>query len=275
MAPKFLVAAAKMYFKPSGLLFKLAPYFLIIPIIVFQVLSLTGCVGTSPAIPNIYLIKLFDNIHNASADPLQVRIGYFGICGIDETGTRCQSSGGRSVELLASSLFPDIPRPGTVSKNSTAFSASIATTNLITTALDLQSGNFIAMLAAASVLFALGVVSFLVYLRTNWETSPRRAAILRKIAHASLFGAGALSFAGALASMQTAEALEYASVDLPALVLGGDSKAGAAPIRIEAGTTLQVLQWIGFGLQVLFGLAVPFMERGKKKVNVEGWKGEV
>jgi hypothetical protein len=131
------------------------------------------------------------------------------------------------------------------------------------------------MLAAASVLFALGVVSFLVYLRTSWETSPRRAAILRKIAHASLFGAGALSFAGALASMQTAEALEYASVDLPALVLGGDSKAGAAPIRIEAGTTLQVLQWIGFGLQVLFGLAVPFMERGKKKVNVEGWKGEV
>ncbi|KAL1838441.1 hypothetical protein VTJ49DRAFT_2664 [Mycothermus thermophilus] len=280
MAPQLVTKLAKLYFKPSTMLFGLAPYFLIVPIIVFHALSLTSCVSTSPAIPNIYLIKLFDNLHNSSADPLQVRIGYFGICGISANGSICQSSSGQSAESLATSLFPDISLPINNATTNATSTEAIATTNLISTALDLQSGNFIATFTASGILFTLGVVSFLLYLRTSWDTSPRRASILRRVAHVSLLGAGALSFAGALAAMQTAEALEYASVDLPELVLSGsvkkDGVVGQQPIRIEAGTTLQVLQWLAFGLQVVFGAAVPLMERGRRSAaSAEGWKGEV
>ncbi|KAL2269656.1 hypothetical protein VTJ83DRAFT_1840 [Remersonia thermophila] len=274
MAPPIIAKLATLYFKPSSILLKLAPYFLIVPIIVFHALSLTGCVSTAPAIPNIYLIKLLDNLHNlSSSDPLQVRIGYFGICGISPNGTVCQSSAGRSAESLAASLFPDLASNNNNNNNS---NLTDATTHLLTTALDLQSGNFIAALAGSGFLFALGVACFLLHLRTSRDAAPRRAALLRRLARAGLLGAAALSFAGALASMQTAEALEYASVDLPAMVLGGSARArGAAPpVRIEAGTTLQVLQWLAFGLQVLFGMAVPLMGGSRRgAASAEGWKG--
>lgn len=42
-----------------------------------EALSLTGCVSTSPAIPNIYIVSLRSSA-NTTGIPLQVRIGYFG-----------------------------------------------------------------------------------------------------------------------------------------------------------------------------------------------------
>lgn len=83
--------------KTASSALRLAPYLLIVPIIVFQgkislqhcqwvgglltapaALSLTGCISTSPAIPNIYIVSLRPN-HNTTDVPTQVRIGYFGM----------------------------------------------------------------------------------------------------------------------------------------------------------------------------------------------------
>ncbi|KAK4157153.1 Ca2+ regulator and membrane fusion protein Fig1-domain-containing protein [Chaetomidium leptoderma] len=252
----FLLKFAKLYFSPSGML-RFAPYLLIVPIIVFHALSLTGCVSTSPAIPNIYVVALRSNINNATETPLQVRIGYFGICGIDEDGTRCQAATGRSVETLTTNLFPELPGD----KNNNKTSSSSANnrdeiTDLITTALDLQSGVFMSVLAGAAVLFVFGVAALVVLKRdiqspSGWE-HPRRSSIIRRATYGMLFGSTALTFAAALATSQAAGALEYGSAGM-----------SHASVLIKAGTTLQVLQWIVFGFEVLFALAVPFLVRYK------------
>ncbi|KAK4040842.1 Ca2+ regulator and membrane fusion protein Fig1-domain-containing protein [Parachaetomium inaequale] len=258
---------AKMYFKPAGLL-RYAPYLLILPIIVFHALSLTGCVSTSPAIPNIYVVSLRAN-NNATDTPLQVRIGYFGICGIDEDGTRCQAATGRSVETLAANLFPDLQQGtnNTSSNTTTTPATNSEITDLITTALDLQSRTFISVLAGAAVLFVLGAAALFLFKRdvrsaNSWE-HPRRSTVIRRVTYGLLFGSTALVFAAALATSQSAGALEYASEGM-----------SHASVLIHAGTTLQVLQWIAFGFEVLFALAVPFLVRYKAVAGEEEGKVE-
>jgi hypothetical protein len=223
-------------------------------------------VSTSPAIPNIYVVALRSN-NNATDTPLQVRIGYFGICGIDEDGTRCQAASGRSVETLANNLFPELQQGrNSSSSNSTASANRDEITDLVTTALDLQSRTFISVLAAAAVLFILGIAALILLKRdvqnpSSWE-HPVRSTVIRRVTYGMLFGSTALVFAAALATSQSAGALEYAS-----------SGMSHASVLINSGTTLQVLQWITFGFQVLFALAVPFLVKYKAPVEEE-YKGE-
>lgn len=231
---------------------------------------MTGCVSTSPAIPNIYVVKLHSNT-NASETPIQVRIGYFGICGIDEEGTRCHAATGRSVETLAGTLFPEVFPPRDANSSSAGASDELRDdiTDLITTAIDLQSGTFIAVLTGAAVLFAIGIAALVMLKRdvqsgSSWEHQIR-STIIRRTTYGMLFGSTALVFAAALATTQAAGALEYASAGM-----------SHASVLIESGTTLQVLQWITFGFQVLFALAVPFMVSYKAPASDAGsWKGTV
>ncbi|KAL2258318.1 hypothetical protein VTK26DRAFT_8399 [Humicola hyalothermophila] len=258
-----LLKLAKFYFKPAGAA-RFAPYILILPIIVLYALSLTGCVSTSPGIPNIYVVSLRAN-HNASDTPVQVRVGYYGICGIDEDGKRCQSASGRSVETLMTNLFPELGGNGTNSdSNSTADADDVA--DMINTALDLQGGTFISVLAGAAVLFLGGVVALFFLKRdvsspTAWD-HPRRSAIIRRATYGMLYGSTALVFAASLATTQSAGALKYASEAMR-----------DASVLIKAGTTLQVLQWLVFGFSTLFALAVPFLVRPKPQPQEE-YKGE-
>ncbi|KAK3297382.1 Ca2+ regulator and membrane fusion protein Fig1-domain-containing protein [Chaetomium fimeti] len=260
----FLIDLAKMYFKPSGLL-RFAPYLLILPIVVFHALSLSGCVSTSPAIPNIYIVDLHANT-NATDDFLKVRIGYFGICGIDEDGTRCQSASGRSVETLATNLFPELQGGNTTSNNSSSSRSEI--TDMISTALDLQSTTLMSVLAAAAVHFVLGVVALVLLKRdvsspSSWE-HPRRSTIIRRATYGMLLGSTGLVFASALATSQVGDGLELASEAM-----------SHASVLIKSGTTLQVLQWLTFGFQALFALAVPFLVRYKAPAGEEEYKGDV
>ncbi|KAK4247076.1 Ca2+ regulator and membrane fusion protein Fig1-domain-containing protein [Corynascus novoguineensis] len=263
----FLIKAAKMYFQPAGLL-RFAPYILIIPIVVFHALSLAGCVSTSPAIPNIYAVALRAN-NNATDTPLQVRIGYFGICGIDEEGTTCQTASGRSVEALAANLFPEILGNNKTSDSTrkTDKKETSDISDLVTTALDLQSRTFTPILAGAAVLFILGLAALFLFKRdvgkgASWE-HPRRSAIVRRTTYGMLCGSAALSFAAAIATSQAAGALEYASESM-----------GHASVLIKSGTTLQVLQWTAFGFQSLFLLAVPFLVKNKTQAPEGEFKGE-
>ncbi|KAK4239395.1 Ca2+ regulator and membrane fusion protein Fig1-domain-containing protein [Achaetomium macrosporum] len=260
---------AKLYFTPYGML-RYAPYLLIVPIIVFQALSLTGCVSTSPGVPNIYIVSLRPN-NNATDDPLQVRIGYFGICGIDEEGKRCQSASGRSVETLRADLFPEVFGPNnnnnsSSSSNTTASANGDEITDLVSTAIDLQSRIFISVLAGAAVLFLLGIAALVLYKRdvsTGWDEHPRRSAIIRRVTYGMLFGSAGLAFAAALATSESAGALEYTTSD-----------TAHATVLIHAGRTLQVLQWVAFGFETLFALAVPFLVAYRAPPVAEEWKGE-
>jgi len=86
---------------------------------------------------------------------------------------------------------------------------------------------------------------------------------VRRATYGLLFGSTALVFAAALATGQAAGALEYASKGM-----------SHASVLIKAGTTMQVLQWVAFGFEVLFAGAVPFLVRYKAPVEEEGFKGE-
>ncbi|AEO56523.1 hypothetical protein MYCTH_2301578 [Thermothelomyces thermophilus ATCC 42464] len=285
-----------MYFQPYSLL-RFAPYLLIIPIVVFYALSLAGCVSTSPAIPNIYAVALCANsnnsTNNATDAPLQVRIGYFGICGIDDEGTRCQTASGRSLETLAADLFPELVRgnnnnssdtetPGKSSEtpkrklNNSKINQDVA--DLVTTGLDLQSRTFTPILAGAAALFVLGLAALVLFQRDvrrgggtagGWEAAaaatahPRRSAAIRRATYGALCGSAALAFAAAVATGQAAGALESASEGM-----------AHASVLIKSGTTLQVLQWIAFAFQSLFILAVPFLVRGGAHAAEGGFKGE-
>jgi hypothetical protein len=216
-------------------------------------LSLTGCVSTSPAIPNIYVVDLRTNT-NVTDDLLKVRIGYYGICGIDEDGTRCQSASGRSVETLAANLFPQFQPTNSTSKSASSTRADI--TDLVSTALDLQSRTFISVLAAAAVLFVFGVAAMVLLARdvkkATFDAHSRRSTMIRRITYAMLFGSTGLVFAAALATSQSAGALEYASEGM-----------SHASVLIKSGTTLQVLQWTTFGFELLFVMAAPFLVGSK------------
>ncbi|KAJ4288229.1 hypothetical protein N0V88_007418 [Collariella sp. IMI 366227] len=265
--------AAGMYFKsgPVGYI-RFAPYILIIPIIIFHALSLTGCVSTAPAIPNIYVVDLRANNNlTTTDDPVKVRIGYYGICGVDPDGTRCMSTNGRSVADLTVALFPALATAnGTLTNTNTTINGLDADeiTDIVTTAVELQGHTFISVLAAAAILFLLGVVALILYKRdvkshggASWER--RRGRIVRRATYSLLCGSTALVFAAALATTQSAASLEFAGQGMK-----------QASVFIKSGTTLQVLQWMIFGFQVAFAGLVPLLVREKKSAGGGGVEGE-
>ncbi|KAK4139283.1 uncharacterized protein C8A04DRAFT_33251 [Dichotomopilus funicola] len=273
----------KLYFKPAGLL-RFAPYLLVLPIVIFYCLSLTGCLSTSPAIPNIYIVDLWANNGNTNftdTDPLvKVRVNYFGICGVDDEGTRCMATTGKSIATLTANLFPTIA--GGPSNNNTkgsshttrAASAAPATpgkaelTDMVTTAINLQSRNFISVLAGAAVLFLFSLAGLVLLKRDSanqlnaWERT-RRSVIIRRSTYGLLYGSTSLLFAAALSTTQSAGALEWAAAGMV-----------HASVLIKSGTTLQVLQWLVFGFQAVFVLTVPILMRAPK-AEEGGFKGEV
>ncbi|KAK3942555.1 Ca2+ regulator and membrane fusion protein Fig1-domain-containing protein [Diplogelasinospora grovesii] len=238
---------------------RMIPYILVIPIVLFQALSLAGCVSTSPSIPGLYIVSL-QTAKNTST-PVQVRLGYFGICGGagNESTFKCQSSSGQSADTVAANLFslPSAPANGT--KSNTTTSSTDEVKNLVATALDLQSQIFISILAGAAVLFFLGLI-FLALLKRDIVNpnpdKPRHSAIIKKGTFGLLYLSTALAFTAALATSETAGALQYSS-----------TASSNSTILIKPGISLQVLQWMAFGFSLLFTLAVPWLVR-------PGWGGE-
>lgn len=245
---------------------------------------MTGCLSTSPAIPNIYIVDLWANNGNTNftdADPLvKVRVNYFGICGVDDEGTRCMATTGKSIATLTANLFPTVaggPNNNTKGSSHAARAAAkpatpvspgeAELTDMVTTAINLQSRNFISVLAGAAVLFlfSLGALVLLKRDSTNftneWER-PRRSVIIRRSTYGLLYGSTALLFAAALSTTQSAGALEWAAAGMV-----------HASVLIKSGTTLQVLQWMVFGFQAVFVLTVPFLLR-VPKAEEGGFKGE-
>ncbi|KAK0739380.1 hypothetical protein B0T21DRAFT_141697 [Apiosordaria backusii] len=212
---------AKMFLLPKGTgLIRYIPYVFIIPVIVFHALALTGCVSTSPGIPNIY--------------------------------------------DLSSTLFPSA-----TSSNNTLLKNEI--TDLITTAQDLQTELFNSVPAGAAVLFIVGLVALFFFKRdrkkngvVEWYEQGKWSKIVKRGTYGALFLSAAMTFAAALATSQSAGALQITSAVME-----------NASVLIKTGTTIQVFQWIAFGFGLSFALVVPFLakpkgESGGEYVDKEG-----
>lgn len=225
-------------------------------------LSLSGCVSTSPSLPDLHIVSFSKN---ATSFP-EVRIGYFGellqllliqahrlthegICtGLNGTISHCQSTARSSADAIFPSLFPDLNSTSPNSKDAKPTPAS-EIKSLLAAALVLQSQIFIPILAGSGFLFLAGVI-LLAVLKRNMHLE-----LLRLGTMASLCLSTALSFTASLSTSETAGALQYSSLLSTA--------AGDAQILIKPGMALQVLQWLAFGFSLLFTMSVPWLLRDR------------
>ncbi|KAI0423927.1 Ca2+ regulator and membrane fusion protein Fig1-domain-containing protein [Xylaria sp. FL1042] len=234
--------------KFSNLDYRLVVYLLAGVIILFYVLALTGCLSTSPGIPNIFLA----NIHNRGENATQIRIGYFGICINTQNNLQCLSSIGKDTETITNGFSHDgLSIPSSVSA-------------LLPVALTIQTKIFPCLIAAAGVFFFVGLVALMLLKRSFKKpdpTKPLRPKLFRTAT--MLFGgtATALAIAAAVATTQTANALAFATSSLT---------IGNSTIRVSAGIALQVLQWLIVGFSILFQLSLASMFKVEGHVNAVG-----
>ncbi|KAK3377613.1 Ca2+ regulator and membrane fusion protein Fig1-domain-containing protein [Podospora didyma] len=266
-----LFKIAKAYFGPAKLI-RFAPFFLIIPIFLFQALSLSGCVSTSPGLPGLYVVSLRPaKVSDATRD-VQVRLGYYGICAtVDSDKFLCQTSSGANADVVATNLFPTFQNnaAGPKTGNGNASTTTLPEVHdLIATALDLQAQIFMSILAGASFLFLVGLGFLFMYKRDLARPNPdkpRRSAIIKRGTYGMLFLSTALVFTASLATTETTGALAFAA---------NPNRSSSPTILIKEGVALQVLQWMSFGFSLLFTLAVPFLAR-QKRVPASSEKEEI
>ena len=136
----------------------------------------------------------------------------------------------------------------------------------LSVALDLQSKVFVSLIVAAALLFFITLVLLLVriHLKKKNRDSRRSSdssrnfgflARSRLIICSSICLSTAISFAAAVSTTLTANALEYTSC-----VVGDSSNH----IVFKAGKTVQALQWPAFGFSTLFLVALEFWERRRR-----------
>ncbi|RDW66309.1 hypothetical protein BP6252_09944 [Coleophoma cylindrospora] len=201
-------------------------------------LSITGCVSTSPGIPNIYLLKLqAQNGTNVLPADFQIRLGYFGMCIGETKALIC--SGSSSISIINSTSTNS-----TNSSNSTSTaSTDLTPTTLLDTAQALQGRIILPFLVVAAGWFFFAL-PWLV-LTQRGKVPARHAQLFKHTAVRSLWLSVAIALVSAIATAQTAGALQYLTKS-PAF----------SSISIEAGVTLQVLQWFLVIFSALFAYAV-------------------
>ncbi|KAI0907373.1 Ca2+ regulator and membrane fusion protein Fig1-domain-containing protein [Ustulina deusta] len=234
--------------KFSNLDYRVVVYLIAGVIILFYVLALTGCLTDSPGIPNIFLV----NVHNREENTTQIRVGYFGVCITASSKLQCVSSIGRDTTTIVNGF----------SNNGILIPSNIGA--LLSVALTIQSKIFPCLVAAAGVFFFVGVVTLMLLKRSFKKPNPKKPSRPKLFRTATmLFGctATALAIASAVATTQTANALDFAASS-PAI--------GNGTIRLSPGTALQVLQWLVVGFSVLFQLALANMFKVEGNVNAIG-----
>ncbi|KAK4225580.1 Ca2+ regulator and membrane fusion protein Fig1-domain-containing protein [Podospora fimiseda] len=243
-------AIAKKLFKPSkSTLLKFLAIILIIPSILFTTLSLTGCISTSPQIPNLYIVSLTNtnssSSSSSSADSLEIRLGFFGICGINP------SSNESTTICTPISPTPDI---STLFPSLSDSDAENEATQLLTTALTLQKGIFPYPLAAGTVAFVLSLLFVLIHKRSlkKAEFYSKSVKWIKRITFTLLVIAVAGTGGSALAITQAADVLEYVSLD-------------CGMVGFQAGKTVQVFQWIAVGCELVFLLLVPGLVKPREE----------
>ncbi|KLU84372.1 hypothetical protein MAPG_03416 [Magnaporthiopsis poae ATCC 64411] len=221
------MAAAK------GNTFRLITWALIIPIVLFYVLSLVGCISTSPGVPDIYLLKL-----NARDGPTEVRVGYFGMCaGTNATMTSC----------LPSYSLGRKPASGPGSDNGGGNNIFNTTDPALLRLVDLGHEVqvrvlFFVPLLLASVLFFVSATTVVVWRNVSQVSGAAAAAAF--MMHSLALG---LLLAAATAVSMVINALHFAVVELT---------RGQNEIEVTGGAALQTFQWFTVAFSVAWQLCV-------------------
>ncbi|KAK3501946.1 Ca2+ regulator and membrane fusion protein Fig1-domain-containing protein [Neurospora crassa] len=235
---------------------KLAPLTFIIPTILFLILSLAGCLSSAPTIPSLYVVALTSS-SNGTLAPMQVRLGYFGMCGDDGDTRTCLSAAGhydpdepQDIIHLTELLFPQ------VMNNSNARGAIPELQNMVLTGLDLQDQIFGKVLLTGSALFALGLVLMFplkLVKKKLAQLAPgtpltKKQQFIRRGCYSTIWAGLMIVFAACIGTTETAGALGHATAHIK-----------GSSILMKEGVTLQVLQWMAFGFMFLFVLTMPIM----------------
>ncbi|KAL8282480.1 hypothetical protein RB600_005773 [Gaeumannomyces tritici] len=235
-------------------------YFLPLPIILFYLLCFTGCLGTSPGIPNLNLVSLVQNSNGTGE--MTVRIGHFGMCFTAENvPTACTSAVGQTGESLAQHFLSVAGSNSTTTSSSSSNNGTVssakgqAATQLLSTAKVIQSKIFTPLLPATGVFFVLSLAALAVLARLASRGGGRPYVMARRLLMALLWGSAAGSLMVALATTQTSAALEYAATTVHG---SGRSAAGRVLYR---GASVEALQWVIAVLQCFFALRMAYAHR--------------
>ncbi|EJT68295.1 hypothetical protein GGTG_14128 [Gaeumannomyces tritici R3-111a-1] len=223
----------------NGNTFRLITWALIIPIVLFYVLSLVGCISTSPGVPDIYLLKL-----NARNGPTEVRVGYFGMCaGTNTTMSSCLPSFSLGRKDAADS------GNGNNNNNNIFNTTDPALLRLVDLGHEVQVRViFFVPLLLASVLFFVSATTVVV-----WRNVPQvsgAAAAGAFMMHSIALG---LLLAAATAVSMVINALHFAVVELT---------KGQNEIEVTGGSALQAFQWFTVVLSVVWQFCMLRQYRG-------------
>ncbi|KAL1856293.1 hypothetical protein VTK73DRAFT_8405 [Phialemonium thermophilum] len=232
----------------------LLPFLLAVPIVLFEALSLSGCVSTSPSLPDLYIVSF---VRNTTTPPTELRFGYMGICGSDNHTLHCRASVGRSVDALFPSLFPDLNGTHTGKQKAAAAQRVADVKALLQTARTLQSKVFVPLLAGAGVFFLVGLLSLPLLRRITRhpEKAQRVGGKFRLVTQACLALSAVLAFTASLATSQAAGALQFSTL----------VSAPGTHIAARPGVALQVMQWLAFAFTLVFAAAVSWFARVDEK----------
>lgn len=252
VAEKWVEVQAGPFFK----FIKLVPLTFIIPTILFLILSLSGCLSSAPTIPSLYVVALTSSSNGTLAD-MQVRLGYFGMCGDDGDTRTCLSAAGhydpdepKDIVKLTELLFPD------VMNNSNAHGAIPELQNMVLTGLDLQDQIFGKVLLTGSALFAIGLLFMFPYklVKKSLAKLPpdtpltTKQQFIRRGCYSAIWLGVWITFAACIGTTETAGALGHATANIK-----------GSSILMKEGVTIQVLQWMAFGFMFLFVLCMPLL----------------
>jgi hypothetical protein len=192
--------------------------------LLFYTLSMTGCIGKNPGIPNIYLVAL------NSTQEIELRVGYFGLCLHHEKTFACVPT------HYGSKVAKIYPR---LSEKLAKETGTPLSEELLTTALKLQRNVFSCFGAICGLFFVISllvcIVDLILRIRNNQALSAQQWP------HMLLAGSVVMSTINAAAIMQTANALEFATTVMT-----------TSTIAVRAGIALQVLAWLACGFSLLF-----------------------
>ncbi|KAK3402601.1 Ca2+ regulator and membrane fusion protein Fig1-domain-containing protein [Sordaria brevicollis] len=235
---------------------KLAPLTFIIPTILFLILSLAGCLSSAPTIPSLYVVALTSSSNGTLAD-MQVRLGYFGMCGDDGDTRTCLSAAGhfdpdepKDIITLTGLLFPEVVN------NSNFQGALPELQNMVLTGLDLQDQIFGKVLLTGSALFAIGLLFMFPYklVKKSLAKLPpdtpltMKQQFIRRGCYSTIWLGVWITFAACIGTTETAGALGHATANIK-----------GSSILMKEGVTIQVLQWMAFGFMFLFVLCMPLL----------------
>ncbi|KAI0965290.1 hypothetical protein F4678DRAFT_467630 [Xylaria arbuscula] len=206
-------------------------WFLSAAAVTFYILVLVGCLSDSPSIPNLFLVQLQTN----QSQPMQVRIGYYGICAsqLAPSDLKCLPTFSIGQSQLKDAFL----------NNATLAASSISDLEpLLTAAYVFQTKIFSPIIAASAGLFFLSII-FMLVIKRSMKAMPPKApeemTFMRSALSVSLFYAFGLALAAAYSTTQAANALNFTTNDL----------SGPTPqLEILPGGPIQGLQWTIVGL---------------------------